>query len=124
MFHLKPQIIEGIETQGFIETLVVVAVTAFDFPVVSGCSGPYELMMDSQFIQTAVEGVDLLSRLGLGKLEAVVGLDDVGLVSVVSDSPSDEVGAVGFTVFVVRVEVTFPGGFFNHGVLEERRIFR
>lgn len=80
--------------------------------------------MDAQLIQTTFEGMDLLGLLGLSEFEAIVRLDDVGLIAVVSDGPSDEVCAVGFTVFVVRLEITFPGGFFNHGILEERRVFR
>lgn len=93
--HLGLEIVEAIETQGLIESLVVVPVTSLHFAVMPGCPRLDQLMPDAVVPAEPIQRVGSVGLSGVRELRPVVGLDGFWDVSEMLEGAQDEIkGAV------------------------------
>lgn len=74
----------------FIESSVVISVAAFNFTIMSRCSWSNELVLNAQLLAEDVKRMTLFGLPEMGKLKAIVSLNDFWLVSKVLDGHLDK----------------------------------
>jgi len=109
-----------------VEALVVIAMTAFDFAIVTGRPWSDELMDDAELLTKHIQRMLFFSRLARCTcvLEAIVGLDDFGQTPIEGEGLHQAVdGIVGGDV-VIPLHKPFAVGFIDDGVLIELLVIR
>lgn len=115
--HLGLEIVEAVEPQGFIETLVVVSVASLHLAVVPWCSWLDELMPDAVVPAEPVQRVGSVGLSGVCELRPVVGLDGSWDVSEMLEGAQDEIKGAVAALLRICPDKAFAACFVNHGVL-------
>ena len=100
-----------------VEALLVVSVTAFHFPVMPGRPGSDRLVLDMEAAAQHIQWMDSIGLLRVGKLTAVIRLDDVRRVTKVNNRSLHKIHGTVAAVFPVRIDKPLSACFFYHGVL-------
>ena len=115
--HLCLEVIEAVEPQGLIETLVVVPVASLHLAVVSWCSRLDELMPDAVVPAEPIQWVGSVGLSGVRELRAVVGLDGSWDVPEMLEGAQDEIKGAVAALLWVGSDKAFAACFIDHGVL-------
>ena len=115
--HLGLEVIEAVEPQGLIETLVVVSVASFHLAVMSWCSRLDELVPDAVVPAEPVQRVGSVGLSGVRELRPVVGLDGSWDVSEMLEGFQDEIKGAVAALFRICPDKALPACLVNHGVL-------
>ncbi len=68
-----------------IKTLIVIAVTSLDLSVMSWRPGPNQFVHNPLFLTVKIERMDPIGLTKMREFNAVVGLNDLGLVAEMTD---------------------------------------
>lgn len=115
--HLRLEIVEAIEPQGLIESLVVVSVTSFHLAVMSWCSRLDELVPDAVVPAEPVQRVGSVGLSGMRELRPVVGLDGSWDVPEMLEGAQDEIKGAVAALLRICPDKAFATCLVNHGVL-------
>lgn len=88
---MELEVIEGIELQMIVETLLVVSVTTLHFSVMPWSPGAENLVVDMIFQAKSIQRMYSFGFLCVGELSAVVRLNGVGRIAKKDDSTLHEI---------------------------------
>lgn len=115
--HLGLEILEAVEPQGFIESLVVVPVASLHFAVMSWRPRLDELMPDAVVPAKPVQRVGSVGLFGMRELRPVVGLNGSWNVPEMLEGAQDEIKGAVAALLRICPDKAFAACFVNHGVL-------
>ena len=113
------QIVERIELQVIVETLLIVSVTALDLTVVPRGARTENVMMDTVFGAEYVEVVNALCFCGMSELTAAVRLNLLRSIAEVDDRSFHKIHGGITALFLICVYEPFARSFFYDRVLIE-----
>ena len=115
--HLRLEILEAVEPQGLIESLVIVSVASLHLAVMPWCSRLDKLMPDAVVPAESVQRVGSVGLSGVRELRAVVGLDGSWDVSEMLECAQDEINGTVAALLRIGSDEPFPACLINHGIL-------
>ena len=110
--HLDLQIFVGVKTKVIVESFLIVAVTTLHFAIVPRCSRANKLMGNMQFCAQAVKRMNALCFFRMGKLSAIVCLNDVRSISKPNDCTLYDIAGRVTSGLSLCINKTLSAGFF------------
>lgn len=89
-FRLLDEVIINVERYVLIESSVIISVAAFNFTIVPRCSWSNEFVLNAQLLAQDVKRMADFGLPEMGKLKAIVSMNDFGHVSNVLDGHLDK----------------------------------
>lgn len=120
-FELGSKVLKRIEQMGGIESLVILPVAAFHFPIMSGCVRADYFMPYPMFLQTFLEKGQFIPMSGkpVGELRSVVSLDTFNPAGECFDKVLHKLCGRISAVFLKSFYKTPSGILVDGGILEE-----
>ena len=91
-----------------VETLLITSMAAFYFAVMSRRSGPDTLMVYAQFPAKDIQRMNSVRLGNMSKLCPVVCLQNLRLVTEITDSPFEKIYRREAGLFHIRIEESLP----------------
>ena len=91
-----------------VETLLITSMAAFYFAVMSRRSGPDTLMVYAQFPAKDIQRMNSVRLGNMSKLCTVVCLQDLGLVTEITDGTAEKIYSREAGLFQIWIEKSLP----------------
>ena len=117
--HLLFQILERVEAQKVIESLLIVSVAAFNLSVVPWRSWANKFVVNSYTFTKAIKGMCTATISGISKFKTIISLDDFRLIPKVGYCTFYKVNCTVAALFTIWINETFSWGLINHRILIE-----